>query len=218
MPATLTSHFSRLKDVSLYLDGTGLVRLAEAFWPSNQWNSAAPLIDVITNRSVGVYAQAKSGAFNIEATNLFENKIRDENRSHSNEEAIELISGDSPLIAQFNFDLTQLREAGTNWFDKSLNALTGGRIDLSFKIPGLNLTAEELVNAPSGNWVFGLGGFNTVTIPPSERLPSGEVLLNPILVSGFGIKNKGNKEEVFYRNGNIQHSFFDSPHERNRGY
>lgn len=195
MPATLTSHFSRLKDVSLYLDGTGLVRLAEAFWPSNQWNSAAPLIDVITNRSVGVYAQAKSGAFNIEATNLFENKIRDENRSHSNEEAIELISGDSPLIAQFNFDLTQLRDAGTNWFDKSLNALTGGRIDLSFKIPGLNLTAEELVNAPSGNWVFGLGGFNTVTIPPSERLPSGEVLLNPILVSGFGIKNKETKRK-----------------------
>ena len=136
------------------MDGTGLVRLAEAFWPSNQWNSAAPLIDVITNRSVGVYAQAKSGALNIEATNLFENKIRDVNRSHSNEDAIELISGDSPLIAQFNFDLSQLRDAGTNWFDKSLNALTGGRIDLSFKIPGFNLTAEELVNAPQ--WELGI--------------------------------------------------------------
>ena len=54
----LINHFSKLKDASLYLDGTGIVRLAEAFWPSNQWQTAAPLIGTITNRSIGIYETA----------------------------------------------------------------------------------------------------------------------------------------------------------------
>ena len=189
IPTPLAAHFSKLKDVSLYLDGSGLVRSAEAFWPSNQWQNAVPFIETITNRSVGVYAQADEGMVKVEVSNLLDN-----NQSlvvrNSSSEAIRLIPGDSPLIAKLDFDSDTIKKIGSKWFKGALQMFSGGQMDLSSNIPGINLTLEDLINAPSGNWVLGLGSFNTVVIPPTERFPRGEVQLNPILLSGFGVKNK----------------------------
>lgn len=189
IPTPLINHFSKLKDASLYLDGTGIVRLAEAFWPSNQWQTAAPLIETITNRSIGIYANSNQGNLKVEARNLLENNQSKENKS-SPSDAIRQIPGDSPLIAKWDFDSDSIKKIGSQWFDQTLKMFSGGQMDLSFQIPGFNLTAKDLLDSPSGEWILGLGSFNTVVIPPSERLPTGEVQLNPVFLSGIGLADK----------------------------
>ena len=49
--------------------------------------------------------------------------------------------------------------------DQTLKMFSGGQMDLSFQIPGFNLTAKDLLDSPSGEWIFGLGSFNTVVFP-----------------------------------------------------
>ena len=47
-----------------------------------------------------------------------------------------------------------------------------------------------MIDSPTGNWVLGIGEFNTLVIPPNDRIPEGEVQLNPTILSGLGISNK----------------------------
>ena len=102
-PVTLSKHFTKLKDISVYIDGTGLAQLAETFWPSNQWQNAVPLIESMTNRSMGIYGQASKGQLKVEFKNLIDlNKTNQISSPPSS--SIDLIPGDSPLIARFNFD------------------------------------------------------------------------------------------------------------------
>ena len=77
-----------------------------------------------------------------------------------------------------------IRELGKNWLDQSLKVFSGGKIDLSFKLHGINLSAGEVIDSPTGNWVLGIGEFNTLVIPPNDRIPEGEVQLNPTILSG----------------------------------
>ena len=189
VPTALTNHFSNLRDISIYLDGTGLVRLAETFWSSNQWQNAVPLIESMTNRSLGVYGQASKGQFKVEFKSLLDLNKTNQNSSPPSP-SIDLIPGDSALIARFNFDSLKLKKIGGQWFEQFLQKFSGGQINLAFKVPGFNLSAKEILDAPSGEMVFGLGKFNTTVIPPSERMPSGEVQLNPAFLGGFGVKNK----------------------------
>ena len=188
-PSSLKNHFTQLRDFSIYLDGTGLARLAETFWPSNQWQNAVPIIESMTNRSLGIYGQASKGQFKVEFKSLL-----DLNKTNPSvpipPPSIDLIPGDSPLIARFNFDSVKLKEIGSQWFEQLLKTFSGGQINLSFKVPGFNLSAREIFDAPNGEIVFGLGKFNTKVIPPNERIPTGEVQLNPIFLAGIGAKNK----------------------------
>ena len=55
---------------------------------------------------------------------------------------------------------------------------------------GFNLTVKDMLEAPNGELVLGVGKFNTVVIPPNERVPTGEVQLNPVFLSALGVKNK----------------------------
>ena len=189
IPAALTSHFSNLKDISIYLDGTGLIRLAETFWPSNQWQNAIPVIEVMTNRSVGIYGQASKGQLRIDFQDLLDvNQSTDSLPPAS--QSINLIPGDSPLIAKFNFDSQKLKENASQWLEKVLNTFSAGQMGISFKVPGFNLTVKDMLEAPNGELVLGVGKFNTVVIPPNERVPTGEVQLNPVFLSALGVKNK----------------------------
>ena len=188
-PATLGKHFTKLKDISVYIDGTGLAQLAETFWPSNQWQNAVPLIESMTNRSMGIYGQASKGQLKVEFKNLIDlNKTNQISSPPSS--SIDLIPGDSPLIARFNFDSLKLKKIGGQWFEQLIQTFSGGQINLAFKIPGFNLSARDIFDAPSGEMILGLGKFNTTVIPPNERMPSGEVQLNPAFLGGIGIKNK----------------------------
>ena len=189
-PASLDNHFANLKELSLYIDGTGLVRLAELFWPSNQWQNAAPLIGAISNRSIGIYAQSNPGNLRVDLKNLTPQKKDTEERSIQVTPLLDLIPGDSSLVAKLDFDPENIKELGKNWLDQSLKVFSGGKIDLSFKLPGINLSANEVIDSPTGNWVLGIGEFNTLVIPPNERIPEGEVQLNPTILSGLGISNK----------------------------
>ena len=143
----------------------------------------------MTNRSLGIYGQASKGQFKVEFKSLL-----DLNKTNPSvpipPPSIDLIPGDSPLIARFNFDSVKLKEIGSQWFEQLLKTFSGGQINLSFKVPGFNLSAREIFDAPSGEIVFGLGKFNTKVIPPNERIPTGEVQLNPTFLAGIGAKNK----------------------------
>ena len=137
----------------------------------------------MTNRSLGVYGQASKGQFKVEFKSLLDLNKTNQNSSPPSP-SIDLIPGDSALIARFNFDSLKLKKIGGQWFEQFLQKFSGGQINLAFKVPGFNLSAKEILDAPSGEMVFGLGKFNTTVIPPSERMPSGEVQLNPAFTQG----------------------------------
>ena len=149
------------KDFSIYLDGSGIARLVEAFWPSNQWQNVAPLIEWITNRSIGVYAQANKGILKIEVENL-----TDQNQSilktYSPSASLDWIPGDSPVVAKFNFDPQNLKIIGTKILGQSLKALSNDQLNLSQELPGLNLSINEILSSPSGDWILGVDSFETV--------------------------------------------------------
>ena len=69
-PSSLGKHLSNSKDFSIYLDGSGIARLVEAFGQAISGKMWQPLIEWITNRSIGVYAQANKGILKIEVENL----------------------------------------------------------------------------------------------------------------------------------------------------
>lgn len=189
LPASLSNHLANLKDCSVYLDGSGIVRLAEAFWPSNQWKSALPLIETITNRSIGVYIQSNTGNLRVDLCSLTDHNISLGSDLIPPSSSLDLIPGDSPFIAQLNIEPKRLNEMGATWLDQTLKTFSGGQIDIKFKLPGLNLSTQKILDAPNGNFVFGLGGFDPLVFPPSERNPSGEVQLNPYFLSAMGINN-----------------------------
>ena len=111
-PASLENHFTNLKELSLYIDGTGLVRLAELFWPSNQWQNAAPVIGAISNRSIGIYAQSNPGNLRVDLKNLTPQNKDMEERSIQVSPLLDLIPGDSSLVAKFDFNPENIRELG----------------------------------------------------------------------------------------------------------
>ena len=189
LPASLSKHLANLKDCSVYLDGSGIVRLAEAFWPSNQWETALPLIETIINRSIGVYIQSNPGNLRVDLRSLTDHNISLGSNVLPPSSSLDLIPGDSPLIAKLNIEPKHLKEMGTTWLDQTLKTFSGGQIDLNFKLPGFNLSTQQILNAPNGNFVLGLGGFDPLVFPPSERNPNGEVQLNPYLLSAMGINN-----------------------------
>ena len=189
-PASLDNHLANLKELSLYIDGTGLVRLAELFWPSNQWQNAAPVIGAISNRSIGIYAQSNPGNLRVDLKNLTPKNKDSEERSIQASPLLDLIPGDSALVAKLDFNPEKIKELGKQWLDQTLKVFSGGKIDLSFKLPGINLSANEVIDSPTGNWVLGLGEFKALVIPPNERTPEGQIQLNPTILSGIGIRNK----------------------------
>ena len=117
-PVTLSKHFTKLKDISVYMDGTGLAQLAETFWPSNQWQNAVPLIESMTNRSMGIYGQASKGQLKVEFKNLIDLNKKPIKLAPPPSSSIDLIPGDSPLIARFNFDSLKLKKIGGQWFEQ----------------------------------------------------------------------------------------------------
>ena len=188
-PSSLGKHLSNSNEFSIYLDGSGIARLVEAFWPSNQWQNVAPLIEWITNRSIGVYAQANKGSLKIEVENL-----TDQNQSilktHSSSASLNWIPGDSPVVAKIKFNPQNLKTIGTKILGQSLKALSNDQLNLSQKLPGLNLSISEILSSTSGDWILGVDSFETVVIPPTQNNPTGEVQLNPIILAGLGIKNQ----------------------------
>ena len=98
-PATLSKHFTKLKDISVYIDGTGLARLAETFWPSNQWQNAVPLIESMTNRSMGIYGQASKGQLKVEFKSLLD-------LNKTNQNSLPSITFHRPNSGRFSSDCT----------------------------------------------------------------------------------------------------------------
>ena len=189
IPASLSAHLSNLKDCSLYLDGSGLGRLTGALGTNNQWQSTLPLIDMIMNRTIGLYVQSNPGNLKIEINNLASNNELNESFDVEESDVIHSIPGDSALIARLNFDPLKLQEIGKDLIDQTLKNFSSGQLDLSNKIPGFNLSLNEILNSPNGQFAFGVSSFNTLIYPPSERTPAGKVELNPVFISALGIKD-----------------------------
>ena len=38
----------------------------------------------------------------------------------------------------------------------------------------MNLSINEILSSPSGDWILGVDSFETVVIPPSQNNPTGE--------------------------------------------
>ena len=58
-----------------------------------------------------------------------------------------------------------------------------------FQIPGFNLTAKDLLDSPSGEWISRLGSFNTVVFPlVNDSRRRGSTKPGPL--SGIGLADK----------------------------
>ena len=195
-PDSLTTHLSNLKDCSLYLDGSGLGRLAESFWPTDQWRNVLPLIEPLMNRSIGLYTQTRQGNLEVEIKSLTENNDSMQTSAETVSKVIGSIPGDSPFIAKLNFDPEKIIKLGNGLIDQTLKAFSNGQLDLSYIIPGLGLSVKEILDSPSGQFVLGIGSFNALVYPPSEIIPMGKVQLNPILIGALGIENNLTRRKI----------------------
>ena len=67
-PASLKDHLSQNSDLALYLDGTGLAKIIEDFWPDDQWKKLLPALDELFNRQIGFHFQSNQGTIRMTAT------------------------------------------------------------------------------------------------------------------------------------------------------
>ena len=53
-PSSLQEHLSKMSDISIYLDGSGVANLAEKNWPDDRWKKLLPLFDPFFNKQIGL--------------------------------------------------------------------------------------------------------------------------------------------------------------------
>ena len=189
MPAAMISHFERNADCSVYLDGTGLARAFDKFIPKteNIWiNSILPLIDRLTHRSVGLHASSSKGVIKLQAIDYSSlrapKSIRKDKLS-----LIDSIPGDAPIVARLSLSDGKMQEWVGETADQLLRTLTAGRMNKDSVLPGFDASIRELIQAPSGDFVFIGGPFDPKTATSSEGTPVLEY--NPSYALGVRIAN-----------------------------
>ena len=186
IPAPLFTHFKQTSDCSVYLDGTGLARVFDEFIPKTQnfWlNTILPLMDNLTHRSVGLHAFSKKGILEIQAIDY---SSLDSSKSIQIDHlpVLDTIPGDPPLLARLSLSQSKIKDLVGETIDHLLRTLTTGRMDKDSALPGFDASANELMQAPSGDFVFIGGPFDPKLSSTSEGTPLLEY--NPSF--GFGIR------------------------------
>ena len=187
LPNSLNNHLSSLKDISIYFDGSGIGRLLELFGGSSQWSDMLSANNWVTNSSGGIHLSSTPGHIKVEFADYSEDNSISTDLESANSKLLDLLPGDSPVAASFRFDRKSVQVFTTNLFKTFFGSLLQNQDVSEFTIPGLNLTADQIFSASDGRFAFSLGGFTPQVIPPNERIPEGEVRLNPSFIGSLGV-------------------------------
>jgi ankyrin repeat protein len=189
IPAPLVTHFKQSSDCSVYLDGTGLARAFDKFIPKTQnfWlNTILPLMDNLTHRSVGLHAVSTKGVLKIQAIDY---SLPDSAESIPVDHlsVLDTIPGDTPFLARLSLSQGKIKDLVDETVDHLLRTLTTGRMDKDSTLPGFDASVNELMQAPSGDFVLISGPFDPKPSTTSEGAPLLEY--NPSFAFGIRIAN-----------------------------
>ena len=183
-PESLTKHFSRPSEISLYLDGSGLANVVQENWPDDQWKKLLPLLDPFFTRQFGLHIISNKDSLKI-TTQEYSTVTNDHSKPIREIGMLDQVPGDSPLVVRLSIPTKQFQQAATFAVDQLLQILSEGKINKEVKLPGFNSTPTELLTTPNGDFIFAGGHFNKQI----KYSPNGELspAISPVLLFGMGI-------------------------------
>ena len=184
LPASLKAHLEEPSDLAVYVDGTGLAKIIEDFWPDDQWKKLLPTFDPLFNRQLGLHAHSVKGAVKLTAT---EYSVQQGKPSVSNRPLpmVNQLPGDTPLVLRWSIPSKSFKSATGKALDQILKFMSNGKITQDSVLPGFDVSASELLSAPSGDFVLAGGSFRSKIMPVGESRTTTE--LEPSFALGIGI-------------------------------
>ena len=186
LPSSLKIHLNQSSDLALYIDGTGLAKIIEDFWPDDQWKKLLPTLDQLLNRQIGFHFQSNPGVVRMTAT-----EYSGENQKAKDRAApismLEQLPGDAPLVVRLSFPEHSFRSSAIRSMDHVLKFMSKGKIDKDSKLPGFDSSAAELLSFPSGDFVLAGGTFRSRIVPTDTR--QAMTKLEPSFLLGIGVSN-----------------------------
>ena len=186
LPSSLNSHLKLSSDLSLYLDGTGLAKIIEDFWPDDQWKKLLPALDELLNRQLGFHFQSNLGVIRMSATE-YSSQMDKEQDVVVRMPMLKQLPGDAPLVARLSLQADSFRSSAIQSIDHALQFMSNGKIDKDTKLPGFDASVSDLLSFPSGDFVFAGGTFQSKIIPTNSNQATTE--LKPSFALGIGVSN-----------------------------
>jgi len=185
-PSSLKAHLNQSSDLALYLDGTGLAKIIEDFWPEDQWKKLLPTLDVLFNRQIGFHFQSNQGVIKMTATE-YSGQTRKEQDEAAPIPMLKQIPGDVPLVVRMSLQGDSFRSSAIQSIDHALKFMSNGKIDKDSNLPGFDASASELLSFPSGDFVLAGGTFRSRIVPSSSNQATTK--LEPSFLLGIGVSN-----------------------------
>jgi ankyrin repeat protein len=184
LPDSLKTHLDKPSDLAVYIDGTGLAKIIEDFWPDDQWKKLLPTFDPLLNRQLGVHFQSIKGAIKLTATEYSVQADKQAQATHALP-MIEKLPGDAPLVVRWTIPNESFKSATGKAFDHVLKFMSNGKITKDSVLPGFDISTSELLSAPSGDFVFAGGTFRSKIMPSGDSQTTTK--LEPSFALGIGI-------------------------------
>lgn len=183
-PSSLKAHLDQSSDLALYLDGTGLAKIIEDFWPDDQWKKLLPSLDQLFNRQLGLHFQSAKGTIRLTATEYSDQTGKEQDKV-ARIPMLEQLPGDAPLVVRLSFKGDSFRSSVIQSINHMLKFMSNGKIDKDSNLPGFDASASELLSFPSGDFVLAGGTFQSRIIPTSSNQATTE--LEPSFLLGIGV-------------------------------
>lgn len=188
-PASLKNHLNQSSDLALYLDGTGIAKIIEDFWPDDQWKKLLPALDGLFNRQLGVHLQSNPGSIRITG-HEYVGDTENKKRKTSSLPMIGMIPDDSPLIVRWSIPPDSFKQSMIQSLDHALQFMSGGKLDKNSKLPGFDSSVSDILSFPSGDFVLAGGTFLSKIVPTSpaeDNLAESPTTLEPSFILGMGV-------------------------------
>ena len=184
LPASLKAHLDKPSDLAVYIDGTGLAKIIEDFWPDDQWKNLLPTLDALFNRQLGIHFQSIKGAIKLTASE-YSVQAAKQPKEPSPLSMVEKLPGDAPLVARWTIPNDSFKSSTGKALDHVLKFMSNGKITKDSVLPGFDISASELLSAPSGDFVFAGGSFRSKIMPAGESQTTTK--LEPSFALGLGL-------------------------------
>lgn len=191
LPETLEKHLGKPADLTLYVDGTSFADLARKFWPNDRWKTLLPVFRKLLETKFEVRLTSQSGRLILEIENPEAQPMeKGEETLRTPDHLLDSLPGDLPLVAGLSFDSEVFRSTLRETLGHFLKMLPGDKEKLTIDtaIPGFDASANELLDAPSGHFLFGLGAFRRNLPTPAAGATPG--LPTPSMILGAGISSQ----------------------------
>ena len=184
LPASLKAHLDKPSDLAVYIDGTGLAKIIEDFWPDDQWKKLLPTFDPLFNRQLGVHFQSIKGAIKLTASE-YSVQADKQPLKPPTLPMVEKLLGDVPLVVRWTVPNDSFKSATGQALDHMLKFMSNGKINKDSILPGFDISASELLSSPSGDFILAGGTFRSKIMPAGDAQTTTK--LEPSFALGIGI-------------------------------